>query len=459
MKPIVALIGRPNVGKSTFFNCLTRTQDALVDDAPGVTRDRIYGDAVWDEVPFTLVDTGGFAGPTEDRFAAAIRHQVEQAIEHADVIVFLLDGQSGLTPFDADIAHLLRSVAKPVFYAVNKIDTPEREVQLNDFFALGAATLYPVSAAHRYGVNDLMDALVRALPAAAEEPADQEEIRLAVVGRPNVGKSSLINRILGEERLVVSDVPGTTRDAVDIRFQRRDQSYRIVDTAGIRRKGRVSAKLEKFSVLKALRSMDRCDVALIVLDASEGVTDQDISVAGYAHERGCGCVFVLNKWDLLPKGAQAVRTLTQRLREEAKFLSFAPVVSVSAHTGLRVERIFGPVQTVFRQYATRLGTGQLNRIVEQAVQRNVPPMHRGRRLKFYYATQVSTRPPTVVLFVNYPDAVHFSYRRYLLNQIREAAGLTQAPLRLLFRARTGKEKDERPRRAARSSASGRRDRR
>jgi GTP-binding protein len=264
---------------------------------------------------------------------------------------------------------------------------------------------------------------------------------------------------LGEERLVVSDVPGTTRDAVDICFQRRETAYRIVDTAGIRRKGRVTEKLEKFSVLKALRSLERCDVALIVLDASEGVTEQDISVAGYAFERGCGCVFVANKWDLLPKGAPAVRAVTEQLREAAKFLSFAPIVTVSAHTGQRVERIFPPVQTVYRQYNTRMGTGQLNRIVEKAVQTNVPPMFRGRRLKFYYATQVSSRPPTFVLFVNYPDAVHFSYRRYLLNQIREAAGLTQTPLRLLFRPRSGKGESRPSGRPARSAARGHRERR
>jgi GTP-binding protein len=459
MKPIVAVIGRPNVGKSTFFNCITRSQDALVDDGPGVTRDRIYGDALWDEVAFTLVDTGGFAGPSEDAFAAAIGHQVRQAMEHADVIIFLLDGKSGLSPFDRDIGNLLRSIDKPVFYAVNKIDTPEREAALTDFYALGEATLYPVSAAHRYGINDLLDALIRSFPPPDAEAAEGPEIRLAVVGRPNVGKSSLINRILGEERLVVSDVPGTTRDAVDICFQRRETAYRIVDTAGIRRKGRVTEKLEKFSVLKALRSLERCDVALIVLDASEGVTEQDISVAGYAFERGCGCVFVANKWDLLPKGAPAVRAVTEQLREAAKFLSFAPIVTVSAHTGQRVERIFPPVQAVYRQYATRLGTGQLNRIVEKAVQANTPPMFRGRRLKFFYATQVSSRPPTFVVFVNYPDAVHFSYRRYLLNQIRAAAGLTQTPLRLLFRPRSGKAGEEpsgRPeRRAARGHRAGR----
>ncbi len=437
MKPIVAIIGRPNVGKSSFFNRVTRTKDAIVDDFPGVTRDRNYGNVRWDGAEFTLIDTGGFIENDADHFSHQIRFQISQAIEDADLILLLLDGKNGLSPFDTDLIRMLRAVTKPVFYAVNKIDGMEHEDKLHDFHAFGADNLYPVSAAHGYGVSDLLDDMVNALPESVSE-ASGEMIRVAVVGKPNVGKSSLINRVLGEDRLVVSDVPGTTRDAIDSVHTIDGKSYLLVDTAGIRRKGRVKKKLEKFSVIKALRSLDRCDVALIVMDAAEGITDQDISVAGYAYDRGCGCVFLLNKWDVIEKENNTAKMYYDRLRHEAKFLSFAPVVTISALTGKRVHRIFNLVDEVYQQYAVRVGTGPLNRILEQAVERNAPPFHKGRRLKFYYAAQVSAKPPTVVCFVNYPDAVHFSYKRYLVNQIREGAGLDKTPIRVIFRQRTGR---------------------
>lgn len=436
MKPIVALVGRPNVGKSTLFNRLTRSREALVDDFPGVTRDRHYADAEWAGVRFTVVDTGGFSGPPEDRLADAVRRQVFQAIADADAVIMLLDGKHGLSPFDQEIVDHLRNAAKPVFYAVNKIDGPDREDALTDFYRLGVDPLHPLSAEHRYGLGDLLDALVAKLPQRVEVPRD--EIRLAVVGRPNVGKSSLINRLTGQERHLVSDTPGTTRDAVDSVITYHGRHYRIVDTAGIRRKGKVSRKIEKFSVLKALASLERCDVALIVVDASEGVTDQDLSVAGYAYERGCGCIFLLNKWDLVEKDHRTAKIYVQRLREEAKFLAFAPVLTISALTGQRVQRIFNAVDDVYGQYAARVPTARVNRILEDAMEAKEPSRHQGRRIKFYYATQVSTRPPTFVLFVNYPEAVHFSYRRYLVNQIRGAAGLDRSPVRLLLRQRSGR---------------------
>ncbi|MFZ7128561.1 MAG: ribosome biogenesis GTPase Der [Desulfobacterales bacterium] len=437
MKPIVALIGRPNVGKSTFFNRVTRSGDALVDDLPGVTRDRHYADASWNDIAFTLVDTGGFAGQVDDPFAAAIQEQVIHAVEDADAVLVLFDGKSGVSPYDRDMIRLLRDTRKPVFYAVNKIDGPEQESALFDFYSLGIDPLYPISAAHRYGFSDLLDDLVACLPQTTPA-APEDEIRLAVVGRPNVGKSSLINRLLGQDRHLVSDVPGTTRDAVDSILERGGRTYRLIDTAGIRRKGRVHRKIEKFSIIKALKSLDRCQVALIVLDASEGITDQDISVAGYAEERGCGCIFLLNKWDLVEGGDRAARQFHETLRSAAKFLSYAPALTLSAKTGLRVRKIFGMVDAVYDQYRFRITTGHLNRIIEQAVQNNEPSLHKGRRLKFYYGTQTGTGPPTFVLFVNYPDAVHFSYRRYLTNQIREAAGLDKTPVRIIFRQRTGK---------------------
>ncbi len=437
MKPIVAIVGRPNVGKSTFFNRITHSKGALVDDFPGVTRDRNFQDALWDEVAFTLVDTGGFSQEGEDVFSDQIRSQVHQAIEDADVIILMLDGKRGISPFDTDLTAILRNTDRPVFYAVNKIDGIEQEVQLYDFFSLGIEKAYPVSAEHGYGVPDFLDDLVRALPDFTQEESENR-IHLAVVGRPNVGKSSLINRILGEKRLLVSDVPGTTRDAIDSICTINGQEYVLIDTAGIRRKSKVSQKLEKFSIIKALKSLDRCDVALIVLDAHDGIAEQDIKIAGYAYERGCGCIFLLNKWDIVEKDTKTAKRYVEELKTAAKFLSFAPVLTLSALTGSRVFKIFKNVDDVYRQYSMRIGTGSMNKILERAIQKNEPSMHQGKRLKFYYAAQVSSKPPTFVCFVNYPEAVHFSYRRYLINQIRVESGLEQTPLRVIFRQRTGR---------------------
>jgi len=437
MKPIVAIVGRPNVGKSTFFNRITRSRDAIVDNFPGVTRDRNYGDATWNDVAFTLVDTGGFLSDDKDDFANEIRFQVLLAIEDADVIILLLDGKAGVSPYDRDIVEILRTTKKPVFYAVNKIDGLEQETNLYDFYSLGIKKLYPVSAEHRYGINDFFDDLILAFPK-SDSVQTEDMIKLAVVGRPNVGKSSLINRILGEKRLLVSDIPGTTRDAIDSVCNINGKSYLLIDTAGIRRKGKVSKKIEKFSIIKALRSLDRCDVALIVIDADEGITEQDINIAGYAFERKCSCIMLLNKWDLVEKDSKTAKRYYEQLRIESKFLSFAPAITISALTGLRVPKIFKYVDEVYNQYAARITTGQLNRIMELAIKKNEPSLFRGKRLKFYYAAQVTAKPPTFVCFVNYPGAVHFSYKRYLINQIRERAGLDKTPIRLLFRQRTGR---------------------
>ena len=440
MKPIVALIGRPNVGKSTLFNRITRSTNALVDDFPGVTRDRHFGDASWDDVEFTIVDTGGFSQDSKDPFSQKIRDQVQIAVADADAVIMLLDGKYGLSPFDQDMVRLLRGHQKPLFFAVNKIDGEAKEAEMPEFYALGMATLYPISAAHGYGVPDFLDAVVAVLPKSEPVKAD-DRINVAVVGRPNAGKSSLINRMLGQDRLVVSPIPGTTRDAVDSVVRVDNQTYVMVDTAGIRRKGKVSLKLEKFSIIKALRSLDRCDVALIVIDAEAGISEQDIRIAGYAYDRGCGALFLLNKWDLVAKDNHTLKKYQQRVREMAKFLSFAPILTLSALTGLRIGRIFKEVNAVYQQYTTRIGTGQVNRIVENAVERAEPSLHKGKRLKFYYTTQVAAKPPTFVTFVNYPQAVHFSYQRYLINRIRKETGLNKTPVRLWFRQRSGQEMD------------------
>ncbi|MGA6924855.1 MAG: ribosome biogenesis GTPase Der, partial [Desulfosarcina sp.] len=442
MKPIVAIVGRPNVGKSTLFNRITRSRDAIVDDLPGVTRDRNFGDARWNERIFTLVDTGGFAEGDDDAFAPHIRQQVEQAIADADAVIFLLDGKGGCSPYDADLLQTLRASKKPVFHVVNKIDGEGQEKALADFYGLGIDRLYPVSAEHGYGVADFLDELTARFPETAAEEGSSGAIRIAVVGKPNAGKSSLINAILGEERLVVSEIAGTTRDSIDSAFSIGDQAYVLVDTAGIRRKGKVSLRLEKFSIIKALRSLERCDVALIVMDAELGISDQDIRVAGYAYERGCGAIFLLNKWDRVDnRDGKALKRLTEQLRMDAKFLAFAPVMTVSAKTGQRIQRVFPLVEEVYAQYSSRVTTGQLNKAMDQALTRTQPPMHKGTRLKFYYATQVTSRPPTFVSFVNFPDGVHFSYQRYLVNQIREAFALDKTPIRLRLRQRTGKNPD------------------
>ena len=329
---------------------------------------------------------------------------------------------------------IVREQTCPVFYAVNKIDGYEKEENIGEFYSLGIDPLFPLSAEHGYGVPDFLDALVRALPASDPEE-ETDTVNIAIIGRPNVGKSSLINRILGEDRVLVSDIPGTTRDAIDTACEIDGRRYLLIDTAGIRRKKQVYEKIEKISILKALKSIDRCDIALILIDAAEGVTDQDIKIAGYAYERGCGCIFLLNKWDIVEKDDQTLKRFTEKLRMDAKFMGYAPVLPVSALTGKRVPKIFSMVDAVYSQYTTRISTGPLNKIFERAVAKTEPSLYQGRRLKFFYATQISAKPPTFICFVNFPDGIHFSYHRYLINQIREAAGLDQTPVRLFFRKR------------------------
>jgi GTP-binding protein len=435
MKPIVAIVGRPNVGKSTLFNRLVGRRKAIVDDLPGVTRDRNYAEVNRFDVPFILIDTGGFEPVTDDRLLQQMREQSQLAMEEADVILFVMDGRSGLTPADTEVVEMLRRVDKPVFYLVNKVDGDRQEAEIGEFYVLGVDNIYAVSAEHNRGIGDLMDAVVAALPQSSASTDDDEITKIAVVGRPNVGKSSLVNRLVGFERVVANPVPGTTRDSIDTYFTCNRKRYKLIDTAGIRRKGKVSLKIEKYSVVDALRSIERADVALIVLNAEEGVTEQDARIAGYAYEAGRGCIFLVNKWDALEKDNSTIGRFVDTIHTEFKYLPFAPIVFVSAKSGQRIGKIMAEVENVMTQYTKRVTTSELNRVISVAVEAHHPPLSQGRRVKFYFATQVGTKPPTFVLFTNQPDGIHFSYERYLVNKLREAFGFTGSPLRLLFRGR------------------------
>ncbi len=443
MKPVVALLGRPNVGKSTLFNRLAGSRQALVDDMPGVTRDRQYCEASWEDIDFSLVDTGGFLRSDTDYFADDIKEQLDMVVMEADVLVFIMDGKEGLSSYDKELSIELRKAGKPLFYLVNKIESGKLKDDLYEFYSLGIDQFYPVAAEHGIGVADFLDDLIKILPKESliEQNTDDKSIRIAVVGRPNVGKSSLVNRLFGEKRVIVNKKAGTTRDSVELSMEHNNKLFLLVDTAGIRRKGKVREKIEKFSIIKSLQSMDDCDVALIVIDVEEGITDQDITIAGYAEKKGCGVLFLLNKWDLLEKEEKNQKKFIEDLRYKAKFLSHAPALTISALTGLRTNKIFKSIQQIYDEYSYRINTGLLNRIIEDAVLRVEPSMHKGKRLKFYYSAQVAVKPPCFVCFVNYPEAVHFSYKRYLLNQIRQISELEKTPLQLLFRQRTSKNRE------------------
>jgi len=440
MKPLIAIIGRPNVGKSTLFNRLSERKKAIAIDQPGATRDRNYAEASWNGRPFTVVDTGGFEPVSTEKILMQMREQTRLAMEQADIIVFLMDGKDGLTPSDEEIVRLLRSYRKPVYYAVNKIDGPRHDENVYEFYRLGVEPIHTISAEHGRGVDELMNAVTADIPVAEPEdekvPGGEEEpIRIAVVGRPNVGKSSLVNRILGYERTIVNPLPGTTRDAIDTPFEREGRRYVLIDTAGIRRKSRISQNLEKYSVIEALRTLDRCDIALVLIDGEEGVTEQDARIAGLALEKGVACILVVNKWDLVEKDNSTVGVYVNRLREELKFVQFAPIAFVSALTGQRLGRIFELVDAVWAQYTRRIATADLNAQLERYIAENPVPLYRNRPNKIVYATQPRVKPPTFVFFVREPRAIHFSYERYLTNRIREGLGFESVPIRLIFRKR------------------------
>ena len=434
-KPLVAIVGRPNVGKSTLFNRLIGRRVAIVEDTPGVTRDRIYQDAEWLNYAFTLIDTGGIEPASEDIIASQMRRQAELAIETADVIIFLVDGREGMTSADMDVAEMLRRSSKPVVLAVNKIDAPKFEEAMYEFYSLGLGDPYTISSAQGLGLGDLLDAVVKDFPKDLEQD-DTERVNIAVVGKPNVGKSSLVNAMLGEERTIVSDIPGTTRDSIDSNFERNGREYTIVDTAGIRRKRSVEDEtIERYSVIRSLSAIRRADVVLIVCDANEGLSEQDVRIAGYAHEEGKASVLIVNKWDLIEKDTHTMNAFQKSLGADLAFMSYVPMLFISAKSGQRVNKVLELVDNVFEQARRRIPTGQLNDVVSEAVMMNDPPSDKGKVLKIYYATQVSVQPPTFVIFVNDTEIVHFSYERYLENYFRKSFGFEGTPIRLLFRSK------------------------
>ncbi|MCF6179406.1 MAG: ribosome biogenesis GTPase Der [Geopsychrobacter sp.] len=437
MLPVVAIVGRPNVGKSTLFNRIIGQRKAIVEDFAGVTRDRNYAEVKRYEKPFLLIDTGGFEPASSDRLLSQMREQSQLAIEDADIVILLMDVRAGLTPSDIEVAEMLRRVNKPVFFVANKVDGDKQEIAAAELYALGVEKIYSLSSAHGRGVGELMDDIFELMPH-TPQPDPEGEVRLAVIGRPNVGKSSLVNRLLGFERVVANPTAGTTRDSVDTPFEHDGQRYVLIDTAGIRRKGKVSQTLEKYSAIQALKAMDRAHVVLMLIDAEEGVTDQDLSVAGYAYERGRALILVVNKWDIPEKDTHTMKRYLEEVRRRFKYLPFAPVLFVSALTGQRIDKIMPIVGRVFGEFNRKITTSELNSVLEEAIVRHPPPMVKGRRIKLYYATQTMVRPPTFTFFTNTPDGIHFSYERYLQNSFREAFGYEGVPIRLKFRGRDKK---------------------
>ncbi len=441
-KPLVAVVGRPNVGKSTLFNKLVGKRIAIVEDTPGVTRDRIYADAQWLSHSFTLIDTGGIEPLSEDIILAQMRRQAELAMETADVILFLCDAREGITAADYEVANMLRRTKKPIVLGVNKIDHQGIADNIYDFYALGIGEPIGISAGQGLGLGDLLDEIVSHFPEPEEHEGEENLIQIAVVGKPNVGKSSLVNALVGEERTIVSNVAGTTRDSIDSRFSVDGKNYLIVDTAGIRRKRAIEDEsIERYSVIRSLAAVRRCDVCLIVVDAAQGMSEQDVKIAGYCHEEGKACVVLVNKWDLVEKDTYTINHFQKDIANDLAFMSYVPQLYISAKTGQRLNKIIDLVDEVYAQSIMRVPTGMLNDVLNEAVTVTEPPSDKGRRLKIYYATQVSVQPPTFVLFVNDPSILHFSYQRYLENYLRKTFGLTGTPIRMIVRKRERDKND------------------
>lgn len=440
-KPIVAIVGRPNVGKSTLFNQIGKKRVSIVDDMPGVTRDRIYMDANWLEHNFTLIDTGGIEIYSNgNKIVDEIRAQADIAMDEADVIIFVVDGRAGLTAADEDIAKILRGSKKPVVVAVNKIDSVQLEMDAYEFYNLGLGDPIGISASNALNLGDLLDEVIKNFPANDSEIVDEDEIKIAVIGRPNVGKSSLVNKLLGEERVIVSDIAGTTRDAIDTHFFKDGTKFTLIDTAGMRRKSKVEDAVEYYSVMRSLRAIDRADVVLMLIDAPEGITEQDKKIAGYAHDSGKGCVIIVNKWDIFPnKHDKSTNRFTDDLRAEIGFLQYAPVLYLSALTGQRVDRVTELVKFVVEQQTMRIQTSVLNELIRDAVAVNPPPTKKGKQLKILFMTQADICPPRFVIFVNEPELMHFSYLRFIENKLRETYGFEGTPLKFVIRKRNEEE--------------------
>lgn len=435
MLPVIAIVGRPNVGKSTLFNRLAKKRDSLVDDMPGVTRDRLYASVNRGGSEFLLVDTGGFDASAQGTIAEGIRRQVEIAIEEADVIILMFDGKTGPILGDEELTSILRRSKKRVWYVVNKIDGPEHKDLSLEFYALGIKDITPVSAAHGYGITALMDEITREFTPPTLKENEKERIKIALIGRPNVGKSSLVNKIIGSNRLLVSETPGTTRDSVNIYFERKGNFYMFIDTAGIRRKTRVKEKIEKFSMIKALNAISSAHISIILIDSEAGLCEQDIRICGYALDEGCGMIIAFNKWDLIKNDRSRVNSLNNAIDRQLDFIPFVPRLNISALTGENVRKVFSIIENVWDQYNTNIATPFINDMLKKITEDHPPPYVGGRMLKFFYSTQVSVRPPVFVIFVNRPADVIASYKRYIINQFRKRLGLHHIPIKIFFRAR------------------------
>lgn len=436
MKPVVAIVGRPNVGKSTLFNALSGEQKAIVKDTPGVTRDRIYADATWLSHDFIMVDTGGIEPESNDIIFSKMREQAEIAISTADVILFLVDAKQGLVDSDTMVADILRKSQKPVVLVVNKVDDFQKQMtDIYEFYNLGMGDPLPISSISKKGLGDMLDALIAHFPESVEEAEDNDMPKVAIIGKPNVGKSSLINRLANEERVIVSDIAGTTRDAIDTIIKHEDREYLFIDTAGLRRKSKIEEEIERFSIIRAVTAVEKADIVLLLIDGKEGVTEQDAKIAGIAHERGKGMIIVVNKWDLVEKDDKTIYRFQEKIRNTLSFMPYAEIMFISVKTGQRVSKLFDMIDVIIENQALRIQTGVLNEIITEATVLQQPPSDKGKRLKIFYATQISVKPPTFVIFVNDKELMHFSYVRYLENKIREAFGFSGTRLKFIIRER------------------------
>ncbi len=437
MKPIVAIVGRPNVGKSTLFNKITGKRISIVEDTPGITRDRIYADAEWVGREFTLIDTGGIEPSKNDEILTQMRDQASLAIDMADVILFMVNIKEGMTAADSDVAAILQRCGKPVILVCNKVDAPGNPpMEMYEFYNLGVGEPYPVSSVHGLGVGDLLDEVIAHFPEDDGIEEDEDAISVAVIGKPNAGKSSLVNRILGEDRVIVSNIAGTTRDAIDSSYEYNGQKYIFIDTAGMRKRGKISENVERYSVVRALSAVDRADVCLILVDATEGVTEQDTKIAGYAHDNGKASIIVVNKWDIVDKETNTMKNFQMRIKEGFNFMMYAPSAFISAKTGQRVDGLFDMINSAYTENGKRISTGVLNDVINEAIAMVQPPSDKGKRLKIYYATQASVKPPTFVLFVNNAELAHYSYVRYLENQLRARFGFEGTPIKFIVREKS-----------------------